>query len=287
MKQDHVLLVDGMALLFRGFFATSVYGNYMYNHKGQPTNGVNGFTKYFLHAVDTFLPTHIICCWDMGSQTFRTRLFPEYKANRAEPPVELLPQFDMAKQVMEGFEVPNIGVEDYEADDCIGTLASQLAPERKVSILTGDQDMLQLVDENIHVVIMKKGRGNYQLFDLDTLEEVKGCTPGQIVEMKGLMGDSSDNYPGVKGIGEKTALKLLKEYESIDQLIDKLDELPPGIKRKIESDRQMLYLSRELAEIRTDVPIEAPIDTSVWNPPNEKASQVLGELGLKIPLLKI
>ncbi|MFB5662430.1 5'-3' exonuclease H3TH domain-containing protein [Alteribacillus sp. HJP-4] len=285
MNQKKVLLVDGMALLFRGYFATAVHGNFMRNAEGTPTNGVNGFIKYFLHAVETFQPTHVVCCWDMGSHTFRSRLYPEYKANRSEPPEELIPQFEMAKEVMTGFNVPNVGIPDFEADDCIGTLAAQLAPENFIYILTGDQDMLQLINNNISVVIMKKGRGNYQVFNESNMVELKGCSPAQLVDIKGLMGDTSDNYPGVKGIGEKTALKLVQEFESIENILINLDKLKPGQRLKIETEKQMLDLSRDLARIRTDAPVELSLNEAVWSANKDQASACLSKRGIKISLM--
>lgn len=147
-----------MALLFRGFFATSFRGNFMRTSKGIPTNGIYQFMRYFLDAVDTFKPSHVICCWDMGSKTFRTELYEGYKANRDAPPEELIPQFDLVKEVVEAFDMPNIGLVNFEADDCIGTLARIYSKTDEVIILTGDQDILQLVDEGIRVAIMKKDK---------------------------------------------------------------------------------------------------------------------------------
>src|SRR5699024_3022667 len=203
-----------MALLFRGFYATAFRGNNMKTSDGVPTNGVYQFLRYFLDALDRFRPTHVICCWDMGSQTFRTELYDKYKANRPTPPQELIPQFDLVKEVIEAFNFPNIGLQHFEADDCIGTLATMYANDHDVMILTGDQDILQLVDTHISVIIMKKGIGNYEVFNHDNFYDKKGIAPWQMVDLKALMGDSSDNYPGVKGIGEKTALKLIQEYGS-------------------------------------------------------------------------
>src|SRR5690606_16853168 len=129
---------------------------------------------------------------------------------------ELIPQFDLVKEVVDAFDMPNIGIENFEADDCIGTLARQFSNENEVLILTGDQDILQLVEPGISVAIMRKGQGNYEVFTEENFYEKKGLQPKQIIDLKGLMGDTSDNYPGVKGIGEKTALKLLQEHETID-----------------------------------------------------------------------
>ncbi|MFC0299659.1 5'-3' exonuclease H3TH domain-containing protein [Virgibacillus soli] len=277
MKQK-ILLVDGMALLFRGFYATSYRGNYMKTSNGTPTNAVQQFLHYFLHAIETYTPTHVICCWDMGSKTFRTELYENYKSNRGEPPVELIPQFDLVKEVVSTFDVPNIGLQNYEADDCIGTLANQYATEHEVYILTGDHDILQLVKENIHVIIMRKGKGNYDLFTEENFFEKMGVYPKQIVDMKGLMGDTADNYPGVKGIGEKSALKLLTEYETIDQLLEKINELPKGMQTRIKTNMDMLHLSRNLAEIKCDVPISCKLEEAEWDYNKEKVSMKFTEL---------
>ncbi|GAB3066432.1 5'-3' exonuclease [Virgibacillus ainsalahensis] len=281
MERKRVLLVDGMALLFRGFFATAFRGNYMKTSKGIPTNGVYQFMRYFLDAVDTFQPSHIICCWDMGSKTFRTEMYEGYKANRDEPPVELIPQFDLIKEVVEAFNMPNIGLENFEADDCIGTLAKLYGSDNDVIILTGDQDILQLVDEGIQVAIMKKGQGNYEIYDHINFFEKKGITPEQIIDLKGLMGDSADNYPGVKGIGEKTALKLLREYENIDNLLENIENLPNGVQTKIKSNIDMLHLSRSLAEIKCDVPVTCELDTALWKYDKSKVGEKFAELEFK------
>jgi 5'-3' exonuclease len=263
-EKQSVMLVDGMALLFRGYFANSHHGYIRKTAAGLPTNAVFGFVKYFWDAIDTFQPSHVVCCWDMGSQTFRNELYEGYKANREAPPEELIPQFDLVKEVVASFDVPNIGLAGFEADDCIGTLAKLYAQDMKVQILTGDHDSLQLVDHNIEVIIMKKGPSNYAVYNRDTLYEEKGITPQQFIDVKALMGDSSDNYPGVKGIGEKTALKLIKEYGTIESILENIAQLTPSVQKKIKEDVEMLHLSRKLAQIRCDVPISCVIDECVW-----------------------
>lgn len=273
-----VMLIDGMALLFRAFYATS-YGGYIRKTKaGLPTNAVYGFLQYFFDAVSTFEPSHVVCCWDMGKGTFRTEKYDGYKSNRIEAPLELIPQFDLVKEVVAELGVPNIGLAGYEADDCIGTLASCYSAESEVYILTGDHDMLQLIDENVKVVIMKKGRSNYKVYDLAELLEEKGLTPRQVIDLKGFMGDTSDNYPGVKGIGEKTALKLLTEYGSVEGVIENLHLLPKGVRTKIEADLDMLHLSRELAEIRCDVPVICELTECLWQLQRENAARKFQEL---------
>jgi 5'-3' exonuclease len=263
-NKPSIMLVDGMALLFRGFYATSYSGNYMFTEKGVPTNAIYGFLKYFFDAIKTFEPKYVICCWDMGSKTFRNEIYEPYKGNRGEPPVELVPQFDLIKEIMDAFGVPNVGVPGFEAEDCIGTLAKAFQHEHQILILTGDQDILQLVDYHISVAILKKGQGNYAVYGKENFFDEKGLFPPQIIDLKGLMGDPSDNYPGVKGIGEKTAIKLLQKYGSIDDLLNNLEELSASVKKKIEENLDMLHLSRTLAKIHCEVPVSCSVEEALW-----------------------
>ncbi|WP_404355282.1 5'-3' exonuclease [Cytobacillus firmus] len=277
-NKPSLLLVDGMALLFRAYFATAMSGQFMINSKGIPTNGVYGFVKHFLTAVSSFNPSHVAVCWDMGSKTFRTEMFGDYKANRPEAPIELVPQFDLVKEVVEAFDVPNIGLEGFEADDCIGTIAKKASQEAEVLILTGDQDMLQLLDDNISVILLQKGYGNYLVHTTETFYEEKGITPKQMIDLKAFMGDTSDNYPGVKGIGEKTALKLLQQFEHIEGVLENLEHLTKGQRAKIEQDLEMLHLSRQLAEIKCDVPVECPLDLAQFTMNREKVLEKFTEI---------
>ncbi|MEQ6377912.1 5'-3' exonuclease H3TH domain-containing protein [Bacillaceae bacterium S4-13-56] len=281
MTKDKIMLVDGMALLFRAFYATAMSGYYMVNSKGIPTNAVYGFVKHMMTAIQTYQPTHVVCCWDMGSKTFRTELYPEYKGNRGEPPVELIPQFDLVKEVVDSFEIPNVGLVGYEADDCIGTLSRQYSQNADVYILTGDQDILQLIDDNIHVVLLKKGYGNYALYQTDSFVEEKGITPQQMVDLKALMGDSSDNYPGVKGIGEKTALTLLQKYQTIEGILENLPSLTKAQRSKIESDLDMLHLSRRLARIHCEVDVNCALEDALLTINKELVLKKFRELEFK------
>src|SRR5699024_7355946 len=207
-EQHNVLLVDGMALLFRGYYATAYRGNFMESRNGVPTNGIFQFLRYFLNAVDTFQPSQVICCWDMGSHTFRTELYEGCKANRSAPPKQLVPQFNLVKEVTSAFNVPNIGLKNFEADDCMCTLSCQY------------------VHQHTSVALMQKGIGNYDIYTEENFFKKKGIAPHQWVDMKGLMGDSADNYPGVYGIGEKTAVKLLREYGTVEHMLRNLNQLP-------------------------------------------------------------
>ncbi|PCK21107.1 flap endonuclease [Bacillus pumilus] len=273
--KKHILLVDGMALLFRSFYATAVHRNFMINDRGVPTNGVNGYLKHLLTAVQTFEPTHIVCCWDMGSQTYRNELFQDYKANRGEPPVELIPQFDLAKEATEELGIVNVGLKGFEADDCIGTLAALYQKEARVTVLTGDKDLLQILNDHVTVALMQKGIGNYKQYTKALFEEEMGISPKALIDMKALMGDSSDNYPGVKGIGEKTALKFIQTYQTIDRLLEHVHELTAAQQKKMQAGLEDLKLSRILAEIKCDVPLSCPIDETKVNINPERAAAML------------
>ncbi|MBP1930643.1 5'-3' exonuclease [Ammoniphilus resinae] len=261
-ETSKLLIVDSMALLFRGFFATSQFGSIMQTKDGLYTNALYQYTKYLMDAIKTFSPSHIVCAIDMGKETFRNGLYPAYKANRGEPPMELVPQFDVLQELIAAFDIPVIGVPGYEADDVIGTLAKKYASDDvHVYILTGDGDTLQLLDRYISVIMMKKGFGNYQTIKLEDLPTVKGVeSPEQIIELKGLMGDSSDNIPGCPSVGPKTALKLLGSHKTIDGVYDNINEVAGKLKQTLLEYKHQVYLSRQLATINLSVPVECNLE---------------------------
>lgn len=264
MNKNRLLLVDGMALLFRSFFATAVRKQFMINSKGIPTNAVQGFLRHFLTALESSQPSHVAVCWDMGSKTFRNDIFQDYKSNRGAPPVELIPQFDLAKEVTSAFSIPNIGLSGYEADDCIGTICEQIKEDIQVTVLTGDRDLLQILDDQVHVWIMQKGIGHYAKYTKLSFTEKFQMEPKQLIDVKALMGDASDGYPGVKGIGEKTAMKLIQEHGNIESLLENLSALTPSQRNKIEQDKEMMHLSRELAKIHCKVPVTIDLEEANW-----------------------
>ena len=202
-NQPHILVIDGMALLFRSFYATSVIGHFQYLPDGRPSNGVQGFARHVLTAQSIIKPSHIAICWDMGANTFRNELFEGYKTNRSEPPEEMIPQFDMAKEVSEWIGWKNIGEAGMEADDCIGSIVEKWKEEAQITIISGDKDLLQLLNPSTNIAFTKKGYSEYDVYTMERFKEEYAIEPHQFVDVKAFMGDSSDGYPGVKGIGPK------------------------------------------------------------------------------------
>ncbi|RPF57996.1 5'-3' exonuclease [Abyssicoccus albus] len=253
--KEKVLIIDGMALLFRHFFATSINKHFMPNQDGIPTNGIQGFLRHTFYLIKETNTPNVIITWDKGQYTFRNDLHEDYKANRQPPPSELIPQFDLVQKISEEIGFCNIGVEGYEADDVIGSLAKYLSYDFKVIAVSGDKDLLQILDKDIELWLIKKGFTEYNIYNKERFIQKYNIQPNQFVDVKALMGDTSDGYKGVSGIGEKTALKLIQTHHSISNLLENLESLTKGQKQKIEDDMDSLTLSNKLAKIYTEVPL--------------------------------
>ncbi|WJY27750.1 MULTISPECIES: 5'-3' exonuclease [Sporosarcina] len=258
--RPHILVVDGMALLFRSFFATAVHNRYQYNEQGIPTNGVQGFVRHTLTAVSVFRPTHLAVCWDMGAVTFRNELYDGYKANRPAPAPELVPQFDLARQVSEDMGWANFGIAGMEADDLIGSLVKRWKAEAQLTVVSGDKDLLQLLAPDVRIALTKKGHSIYDVYTENRFVEEYGMTPQQFIDYKAFIGDPSDGYPGVKGIGPKTALKLIQTYGTAENVARSLDKLTKSERTKIEQNLDMLRISRELAEIHCEADVGGTLE---------------------------
>ncbi|HEY8424581.1 MAG TPA: DNA polymerase I [Limnochordales bacterium] len=250
-----LLLVDGYSLLHRAFFALPM----LTTSAGEPTNAVYGFATMLVRLLEEERPDYVAVAQDMAGPTFRHRQFEAYKAQRPPMPDTLRPQLIRYEQLVRAFGIPMYGVEGYEADDVIGTLARQAkeaAPDVSVLVVTGDRDALQLVDERVTVLITRKGIRDVERFTPERVRDVLGIWPRQVVDLKGLVGDASDNIPGVPGIGEKTAVGLLQRYPDLESILEHRDELPPRVARALEQFGEQARLSRHLATIVTTVPIE-------------------------------
>ena len=281
MSHTHkILLIDGMSFLFRAFYASSWTGGIRQTSTGTYTNAVYGFTKMMLDYAQLVRPTHLIVGWDVAAREtlIRSQWYDGYKANRVEPPMELIPQFSLVKELTEAFSVPNIGLAGYEGDDILGTLSTRFGQEgHQVVIATGDYDSLQLVSEQVAVKILKNG-GKHEHYTPESLQALRGIVPEQVIDVKALQGDTSDCIPGCPGIGEKTATKLVIEHGSLDGLYANLHACTPKMRLKLEEHQEQVYLSKKLATIFTDVPVSVSLDEAKWEYDLERVKAKFTEL---------
>ncbi len=275
-----IMILDGNSLLFRAFYALPP----LKTKKGQYTNAVYGFLSMLYKLIDTYSPEYLCVAFDPEKPTFRHEQYKDYKATRQKAPNELVQQFKLIRDVLDVHKIKRIEVEGFEADDLAGTFACK-AKElgTYVYLVTSDKDYLQLIDENVKVVLTKKGVTNTEEMDLKSMEETYGLTPEQFVDLKALMGDSSDNIPGVSGVGEKTALKLMQEYKSLDNIYENIDAIKGKLKEKLETDKMQAYMSQTLARIVTDIPIEFNIEEfKVQVPDMKELSDLYDDLEFRI-----
>lgn len=252
-------LIDGHALAYRTYFAlTSGSSSGFRTRNGEPTAGVFGFTSVLLRLLEQEHPEYLAVAFDTG-KTFRDDIFPAYKGTRAKMPDELAQQIERIRQLVDAFNIPRLEIEGYEADDVLGSVARQMVQHGLgVKIITGDRDLLQLVDDRIVVSLPGKSLSDSKDYFVEDVVAYLGVRPDQVVDYKALVGDTSDNIPGVAGVGEKTAVSLLKQYNDLDNLYAHLDELSPAVRKKLEAGKDSAYLSRKLAAIVTD--LNVPLD---------------------------
>ena len=265
-----LLLIDGNSVLFRTYYST-IYTNPMSTSSGIPTNAVYGFISLINKAISMVRPDAMMVAWDAGKKTFRHDKMAEYKGTRKSLDEELIVQFPIVREYLDTANICRYEQEGYEADDIIGSMAKS-NPDYQTTILTSDKDLLQLVDPTTQVILMKKGLASFDTMDEAAIQEKYGLSPKQIIDLKGLMGDPSDNIPGVAHIGEKTALKLLYDYGSVEGVYDHIDELKGKRKEYLEEGKEMAFLSKDLATIFTqmDLPIQVE-DLSLSEIPSELA----------------
>ena len=255
--EKRLIIIDGNSIINRAFYALPD----MSNSEGLKTNAIFGFVRMMFKIIEDYQPTHMSVAFDKKAPTFRHKQYADYKAGRKKMPDELAQQLQPLKDLLDKFNINRLELEGYEADDLIGTVA-RLGEENdfKVYIVTGDKDAIQLASHKTTTLITKKGVGEVEEYDYDSVLERYEMTPTQFIDLKGLMGDKSDNIPGVPGVGEKTGIKLLKQYSTIENLIEHTDELKGSIKKKIEENKDLALMSKELATIITNVPIEVKLE---------------------------
>lgn len=268
MTKKKLLLVDGNSVAFRAFFALHNSLEKFKNKNGLHTNAIYAFNNMFENVMNKEKPTHVLVAFDAGKTTFRTEFYSEYKAGRSKTPGEFKEQMPYIRELLQGLGVKYYELANYEADDIIGTLANK-APKDKfdVVVLSGDRDLTQLATDSVKVDITIKGVSDLETYTPEHVaEKYDGLTPNQIIDMKGLAGDTSDNIPGVTKIGEKTAIKLLKEFGSVEGIYENIDSLKKSkMKENLINDKEQAFMSKKLATIDVDAPVEVNIDDLEYN----------------------
>ncbi|MDD4412234.1 MAG: DNA polymerase I [Patescibacteria group bacterium] len=286
IKKDKLIVIDGNALIHRSFHALPPT---LRTRDGEQVNAVYGFTSFLLKALKDFKPTYVILTLDRKAKTFRHEAYAEYKATRVKAPDELYAQIPLVKKVAQAFAIPIYELDGYEADDLIGTIANQVDDKVDTIIVTGDQDTMQLINESTFVYTMSRGLTDSVLFDEAAVKAKYGFKPKQMIDYKGLRGDPSDNIPGVKGIGEKTATELLAEFDSIENLYQQLDsdKIKPRIRELLTTYKDKAFLSKELATIDCAVPIKFSLAEAIFGKYQvEKVLELFSEFEFKSLLNK-
>ncbi|CEK34633.1 DNA polymerase I,DNA polymerase I,DNA polymerase I,DNA polymerase I-3'-5' exonuclease and polymerase domains,DNA polymerase I,DNA polymerase family A [[Clostridium] sordellii] len=280
-----LVIIDGNSIVNRAFYALPD----LTNKQGLHTNAIYGFTTMLFKIIENYKPTHISVAFDKKAPTFRHLEYKEYKAGRKKMPDELREQIEPLKNLLDVFKINRLELEGYEADDIIGTVSLKAEKEGyKVFIVTGDKDAIQLASKTTTTLITKKGVGEVDEFDFDEVMKKYEMTPNQFIDLKGLMGDKSDNIPGVPGIGEVTGIKLIKEFGSIENIIENVDSIKGSSRKKIEEHKDLAIMSKRLATIIRDVPIDITIDDlSFGDYDKANVIEVFNELGFNSLISRI
>lgn len=287
-----LLLIDANSLLHRAYHAYPP----LTTPKGELVGAVYGFATMLLNAIEKIGPTHVAVAWDVGKKTFRHDKYSEYKAGRAKTDQELIDQIERTKEVVETMNIPQFGIPSFEADDLIGTMAEQGKKTGKVMILTGDRDALQLVDGEKVVVYYPSGGGGFSkdrgvaILDEMAVKAKYKINPDQVIDWKGLVGDASDNIPGVKGIGQVTAEKLFSQRKSIEEIYDDLDglEITPRIREILRNGKESAFMSKEIATINREAPLKLEWDKcKLSDYDREKTLTLFNELQFKSLINKL
>jgi len=265
-------LIDANAIIHKAFYALPE----LTNRKGEQINAVYGFSSILLKVINELKPDYMAAAYDLAEPTFRHKEYKGYKATRVKKPDELIEQIPKTKEILKGFNIPVLEKKSFEADDIIGTIAKKFTNKRiEILILTGDLDTLQLIDKNIKVYSLRRGMTDTMIYGEKEVLQRYELKPEQMVDYKGLRGDPSDNIPGIVGVGEKTAITLLKEFKTIENLYNKIEKiskkqiqehkfLTEKLVEKIKKSKKMAFFSKKLATIREDVPIELSLKDLDW-----------------------
>lgn len=271
-----LVIFDGNAIMHRAYHALPPLNA----RNGEPINAVYGLISMLLKVIEDLKPTHIVFAFDRPEPTFRKKILPSYQAQRPEMEAELSSQFSKAQAVLAALGIPVYDKAGFEADDVIGTIATKVKED--VLVVTGDRDMLQLVNGNVKLYMPVKGLTDARRFGIAETIERMGVRPNQIIDFKALVGDPSDNYKGVPGIGPKTAISLLEKYQTLDNIYDHLEDLPQKLKEKLVENKDSAYQSQTLAKILTDVQLDFDLEKAkAWQLDSDKVSRLFEQIGFR------
>ena len=259
-----LLIVDGHAVIHRAYHSIPPL-----DVNGQPVNALYGFYSMLLSAIFQINPKYLIVCLDSPGPTFRQSEFVGYRAKRKTPDRDLISQLPLLETTLKQSTIQTFAMGGYEADDLIGTISRQAAKKKfinEIIIITGDKDLMQLVTKKVHLLMPLRGLSETKLFQPQDVSEKLGVKPKQIIDLKALMGDTSDNYPGVSGVGPKAATDLLNQYQNLDNIYSHLDEIKPKLQEKLVKEKDNAYLSQKLATIIDNIPLEFKLSQSKWCP---------------------
>lgn len=250
--KEKILILDANSILYRAFHALPP----LTDKDGNLINGLYGFLLVFLRVAKEFKPDYIVACFDFPAPTFRHQQFKDYKAGRPPTPKELVFQILKTKEILQVFSTTVLEERGYEADDLIGTLVERF-PDKEKIIVSGDSDILQLINKTTKIYLLKKGVKEITLYDEEKIKKEIGLDPKQIIDYKSLVGDPSDNVPGVKGIGKKTAIELIKKFGSLEKIYEEIEkgEISEKIRKKLLEEKQQVFFGKKILEIKKDVPI--------------------------------
>ena len=254
---DKLLLIDGNSLTYRAYFASAFSpAGILTTKDGTPVNAVLTLNMMFNKLFREYKPTHILVAFDAGKKTFRHKKLDSYKGGRNKTPSELITQFPLVKEMLDKWGIKHFEVNEIEADDIIATLAKKHNNEIQVSVVSSDKDLYQLVQKNVEIIVPQNGSKPNKIINKTNFVETQGYRPNQVIDIKGLVGDPSDNLPGVKGIGEKGAIKLLSQYDTLEGVYENVDEQTPSLKKKLIDSKEIAFLCKEIATLfyEVDVP---------------------------------
>lgn len=262
---SHLVIVDGHAIAHRAYHSIPPL-----TKDGQPVNAIYGFYSMLLSAIDTLRPDYLVVCLDSPGPTFRQSEFVGYRAKRKPADFDLISQLPKLPETLTVAGIKYFAMGGYEADDLIGSIVKKSLRKTqkhrrmvsKITVITGDKDLMQLVDKKVSLFVPIRGLSETKTFGVDEVKEKLGVFPSQVIDLKALMGDMSDNYPGVAGIGPKAATDLLSEYQTLDNIYSHLDNIKPSVKEKLIKDKDNAYLSQKLATIITNIPIQFTLRSS-------------------------